>query len=210
MTPLPTHGIYLITDGKRPDLVDAVGAAIAGGAAVVQYRDLTQDTGRRLEEARALARACALGHVPLIIDHDIALAEAVAADGVHFSQSDGDPSHARHVLGPEAIVGISCYASENLARAAADAGASYVSFGAFFPSPTKPDAGRAPLELLRQTRALPIPRVAIGGITPDNGGLLVDAGADFLAVVSAVFGHADTRMAAAAMASLYPSQPDHP
>lgn len=210
MTPFPKRGIYLITDGRGPGLVEAVGAAIAGGAAVVQYRDLTQDTARRLEEARALARVCKLGRVPLIIDHDIALADAAGADGVHFSQADGDPAHARHVLGAEAIVGVSCYASEDLARRAAEAGASYVSFGAFFPSPTKPDAGRAPLELLRQTRALRIPRVAIGGITPDNGGFLVDAGADLLAVVSAVFGHADTRTATAAMASLYPSQPEHP
>lgn len=170
---------------------------------MIQYRDLSDDHERRRAEATALAILCARYNRPLIIDHDIALAQAVGAAGVHLSQADGDPVAVRALLGSEAIVGVSCYASAELALGAARAGASYVSFGAFFPSPTKPDAGRAPLDLLRQTATLGIARVAIGGITPDNGWLLVDAGADFIATVSAVYGAHDTRAAAADMAALF-------
>lgn len=203
MTTLPSKGIYAITDGRHHGLLEAVAEAIAGGVAVIQYRDLTDDSIRRHDEAQALATLCRRSGIPLIIDHDIALAKVVDAAGVHLSQADGDPRGVREALGSGAIVGVSCYASPELARAAAAAGASYVSFGAFFPSPTKPEAGRSPLDLLAQTKALGIPRVAIGGITSDNGGLLVDAGAEFLATVSAVFGSRAIRADAAQLASLY-------
>lgn len=204
MRTLPKHGIYVITDGPGQRLVEKIEQALAGGAAMVQYRDLTEDSARRRDEAGALAALCRRHGTPLIIDHDVALAKAVGAAGVHMSQADGDPASARAVLGEESIIGVSCYASAELAQLAAKAGASYVSFGAFFPSPTKPHAGRAALELLRQTATLGIPRVAIGGITPENGGLLVDAGADFLATVSAVLAAPDICDATRQMAALYP------
>lgn len=203
MSTLPRNGIYAITDGQPQRLIERSEQALAGGVAMIQYRDLSKDHPRRLAEASALAALCARYGRPLIIDHDLALARAVGAAGVHLSQADGDPAAARAVLGADSIVGVSCYASAELATAAAHAGASYVSFGAFFPSPTKPDAGRAPLDLLRQTAALGIARVAIGGITPDNGRLLIDAGADFIATVSAIYGANDTRAAAADMAALF-------
>lgn len=204
MKALPRNGIYAITDGRSGHLVEQVEQALAGGVAILQYRDLTSDASRRLTEATALATLCDRYDVPLVIDHDVDLAKAVGAAGVHLGQTDGDPAQARLALGTDAIVGVSCYASAELAIAAARAGASYVSFGAFFPSPTKPGAGRAPLELLKATADLGIPRVAIGGITIDNAGLLVDAGADFLATVSALFDARDTRTAAAQLASLFP------
>lgn len=204
MKALPRNGIYAITDGRSGHLVEQVEQALAGGIAMLQYRDLTSDASRRLTEATALATLCDRYDVPLVIDHDVDLAKAVGAAGVHLGQTDGDPAQARLALGTDAIVGVSCYASAELAIAAARAGASYVSFGAFFPSPTKPGAGRAPLELLKATADLGIPRVAIGGITIDNAGLLVDAGADFLATVSALFDARDTRTAAAQLASLFP------
>ncbi|ODV10296.1 MAG: thiamine-phosphate diphosphorylase [Rhodanobacter sp. SCN 68-63] len=203
MSTLPRNGIYAITDGQPHRLIERSEQALAGGVAMIQYRDLSDDHPRRLAEATALAALCVRYGRPLIIDHDIALARAVGAAGVHLSQADGGPSAVRAVLGANAIVGVSCYASPELATAAARAGASYVSFGAFFPSPTKPDAGRAPLDLLRQTAALGIARVAIGGITPDNGRLLIDAGADFIATVSALYGASDTRAAAVDMAALF-------
>ena len=203
MSTLPRNGIYAITDGQPQRLIERSEQALAGGVAMIQYRDLSKDHPRRLAEASALAALCARYGRPLIIDHDLALARAVGAAGVHLSQADGDPAAARAVLGADSIVGVSCYASAELATAAAHAGASYVSFGAFFPSPTKPDAGRAPLDLLRQTAALGIARVAIGGITPDHGRLLIDAGADFIATVSAIYGANDTRAAAADMAALF-------
>jgi thiamine-phosphate pyrophosphorylase len=203
MSTLPRNGIYAITDGQPHRLVERTEQALAGGVAMIQYRDLSNDHPRRFAEATALATLCARHGRPLIIDHDIALAQAVGAAGVHLSQADGDPAAARAMLGAQSIVGMSCYASVELAVASARAGASYVSFGAFFPSPTKPQAGRAPLDLLRQTATLGIARVAIGGITPDNGRLLVDAGADFIATVSAIYGASDTRTAAAEMAALF-------
>ncbi|HET6430732.1 thiamine phosphate synthase [Dyella sp.] len=204
MKTFPPRGIYLITDGSGDKLVDKVEQALAGGVVLVQYRDLTSDASRRYAEASALATLCARHGVPLIIDHDVALARAVGADGVHMSQGDGDPARAREALGRQAIIGVSCHGSAELARAAASAGADYVSFGAFFSSPTKPHAGRSSLDVLRETAALGVPRVAIGGITAENGRLLVDAGADFLASVSSILAAADVCQAARAMTALYP------
>jgi len=202
-TPQPGRGLYAITDGPRADLCEVVAQALAGGAKLLQYRDLSDDAARRHAEATALVQLCRARRVPLIIDHDIALAQAVGADGVHLGRDDDDPAAVRAVLGEHAIVGVSCYGSLPRAQAAARAGASYVSFGAFFPSPTKPLAARVPIDLLRQSAALGVPRVAIGGITPDNGASLVEAGAEYLAAISAVFAAADVRTAAQRFADLY-------
>jgi thiamine-phosphate pyrophosphorylase len=200
-----TRGLYAITDGPRPDLLDVARQALLGGARLLQYRDKTADAARRLAEASALRQLCREHGVPLIINDDVALARAVQADGVHLGKDDGDLAAARAELGATAIIGVSCYDSLERARIAAATGADYVAFGAFFPSPTKPHAPRAPLDLLRQSAALGVPRVAIGGITPDNAPALVAAGADFLAVISAVFGVADVRAAARRFARSYPS-----
>jgi thiamine-phosphate pyrophosphorylase len=199
------QGLYVITDGPRPDLLGVVAQALAGGARLLQYRDKTADHERRLTEARAIRALCAARQIPLIINDDVELARTVGAAGVHLGEDDVDVAAARIVLGENAIIGVSCYDSlERAQRLAAD-GADYIAFGAFFPSPTKPHARRASFELLRQTAALGVPRVAIGGITPDNGGSLIDAGADYLAVISAVFGDPDVRGAAARFAQLFPS-----
>lgn len=205
LTAHPGRGLYAITNGPRADLLAAVAQALAGGVRLLQYRDKSADAPRRHAEAAALQQLCRGHGVPLIINDDIALARAVGADGVHLGREDGDLAGAREALGEHAIIGVSCYDSLQRAQTAARAGASYVAFGAFFPSPTKPLAPRAPLELLRQSAALGVPRVAIGGITPDNGGSLVEAGADYLAVISAVFAAADVRAAARRFADLYPS-----
>lgn len=197
------RGLYAITDGPRPDLLDVAAHALAGGARLLQYRDKSADSVRRHAEAAALKQLCATYAVPLIINDDVALAIAVAAGGVHLGKNDDDPAAARIALGAESIIGVSCYDSLARARAAAHAGASYIAFGAFFPSPTKPLAPHAPLELLRQSAALGVPRVAIGGITPDNGASLIEAGADFLAAVSAVFGASDVRAEAQRFTSLF-------
>ena len=199
----PDRGLYAITDGPRDDLPDVVARALAGGARVLQYRDKTADAARRRAEAVALKQLCDAHAVPLIINDDITLAAAVGAAGVHLGRNDDDMAAARAVLGADAIVGVSCYDSLARARAAAAAGANYIAFGAFFPSPTKPDAVRATPDLLRQSVTLGLPRVAIGGITPDNAPSLVEAGADFLAVISAVFAAPDARAAAQRFARLY-------
>jgi len=135
--------------------------------------------------------------VPLIINDDALLALQVAADGVHLGGDDGSVIAARAVLGGGSIIGVSCYNCLSLAHEAANQGADYVAFGSFFASTVKPDAVAATPDLLRQARAvLDVPLVAIGGITADNGKQLLDAGADALAVISAVFGAQDIQRTA--------------
>lgn len=201
----PGSGLYALTDGPREDLLEVVSRALVGGARLLQYRDPTTDAARRHAEAAALRQLCHEHGVPLIIDDDIALAKAVGADGVHLGNVEKDLGTARRELGSHAIIGAACCNSLQLAQVAARAGANYLSFGAFFPSPTKPLAPRASIDLLRQSAALGLPRVAIGGITPDNGAPLIDAGADFLAAVSAVFGASDVRTAAQRFAGMFSS-----
>jgi thiamine-phosphate pyrophosphorylase len=193
---LPGFGLYAITDGPRADLIAAAEAALRGGAAVLQYRDKTTDADRRTAEATALAELCRRHGVPFIVNDDVELAAACGAAGVHLGEGDVSVAQARAYLGTDAIIGVSCYASIERARAAATAGATYLAFGAFFPSPTKPNAARANIELLHDARPLGLPLVAIGGITPGDARLLVDAGADFVAAVSGVFGGADPTLAA--------------
>jgi thiamine-phosphate pyrophosphorylase len=200
---LARRGLYAITDGPRLDLLDACEAALAGGATLLQYRDKTYDTSRRLAEARALAAACATFAVPLIVNDDVELAAAIGAAGVHLGEDDADVGAARARLGASAIVGVSCYDSLERARTLAAAGADYLAFGAFHPSPTKPHARKATLSLLHEAKVLGLPLVAIGGITAENGRAIVEAGADYLAVISSVFGATDVSAAARSIAALF-------
>ncbi len=206
LTAWADKGLYAITEGPRPDLLVVVAEALAGGVRALQYRDQGDDGARRHAEAVALNTLCRDRDVPLIIDRDIALARSVGAAGVHLDgKVNDDLAAVRAELGEHALIGVSCYGSLQCAQAAARAGASYVSFGAFFPSPSKPLAAQVPIELLRQSAMLDVPRVAIGGITPDNGQALIDAGADYLAAISALFSAADVRHAAQRFSDLYSS-----
>ena len=200
---MPAKGLYAITDGPRDDLIDAARAALEGGAALLQYRDKTRDAERRLRETRALVEQCSTFAVPLIVNDDAELARAGGAAGVHLGEDDADVADARALLRDRAIIGVSCYDSLQRARDAATAGADYLAFGAFFPTSTKSGTRHATPALLREARSLGLPLVAIGGISPDNGGPLVDAGADFLAVISGVFGARDIRAAARRYAKLF-------
>jgi thiamine-phosphate pyrophosphorylase len=199
----PARGVYAITDGPRLDLIAAVEAALAGGATIVQYRDKSSDHARRRAEAQAIKDACDRHGAPLIINDDVDLAAEIGA-GVHLGEDDGDFASARARLGPDAIIGVSCYDSLDRAHAAAEAGADYLAFGAFFASPTKPNARRATIELLRAAKSLGPPIVAIGGITPDNASPLIDAGANFVAVISGIFAAADIEQATRRYATLFP------
>ena len=200
---LPARGLYAITDGPRPDLHAALQRALEGGAAIVQYRDKTGDGERRRTEGADLLALCRRFGVPLIINDDVDLAAAIGADGVHLGEHDGGIEAARTRLGAAAIIGVSCYASLDRARQLAAAGAGYLAFGAFFPSPTKPLARRADAGLLRDAKSLGLPLVAIGGITPDNAQPLIEAGADFVAAISGVFAAADPSAAARRYANLF-------
>lgn len=209
---LPVKGLYAIADSQvlaPASMHRAVAQAIDGGAGAIQYRDKGGDPARRQAQARALVQLCRTYQVPLIINDDVQLAQAVEADGVHLGRDDAALTHARQTLGHGAIIGVSCYNNLPLAVAAQAQGADYVAFGSFFPSPTKPDAVRADVQLLRQARAqLHCAIVAIGGITPDNGAALVTAGADALAVIHGVFAQPDPMQAAQRYAALFqpPSQ----
>lgn len=200
---MPDRGLYAITDGPRGDLLTVARAALEGGATMLQYRDKTRDRERRTSEAGALAALCGEFSVPLIINDDVELAYASHAAGVHLGEDDAGIAKARAILGSEAIIGVSCYDSLHRARDAASAGADYLAFGAFFPTTTKQVTRRATHSLLRDARQLGLPLVAIGGITPDNGKPLVEAGADFLAAIAGVFGAHDTRAAARRYADLF-------
>jgi len=211
--PRPLRGLYAITP-ERPGpgltLIAQVEQALQGGARLVQYRDKGHDGARRLREARALLQLCRGYRVPLIINDDLELAATVAADGVHLGRDDPDPLQARRRLGPQALIGVSCYDRLELAQRAQAAGADYVAFGRFFPSTSKPQAVPADPGLLRRARALlHLPLVAIGGITPENGGPLVAAGADLLAVIEALFGRGDIRAAAQSFAALLTPEAPH-
>lgn len=205
LAPLAGGGLYAITNGPRADLLVVVAQALAGGARLLQYLDEESGDARRHDEAAAIRQLCRAHGVPLIIHEDLSLAQAIGADGVHLAHSEGRIREARALLGPAAIVGAACRDSLEHARAAVQAGATYVSFGAMFPSPTKPKATIAPLELLRQSAALGVVRVAIGGITPDNAALLIEAGADYVASISSLFAAPDVRDAAQRFARLFPS-----
>ncbi len=200
-------GLYAIADTSylgAADFVPAVTAALAGGARVIQYRNKQMDDATRREIAHAINRLCLAVNVPLLINDDMALAAEIGAAGVHIGRDDADIAAARALLGPEALIGVSCYNEIARATEAEEAGADYVAFGRFFPSRTKPRAVGAGIELLHAAHAvLEVPIVAIGGITPENGGALIEAGADALAVIEGVFAQPDIQAAAERYARLF-------
>ncbi|MFO7541749.1 MAG: thiamine phosphate synthase [Thiobacillus sp.] len=202
-------GLYAITfeTADTDRLLTQVEAALAGGVAAVQYRDKSADVARRHEQASELVALCRRFHVPLIVNDDLRLADLADADGVHLGREDGTLREARIILGKGKIIGASCYQSLDLARAAQAGGADYVAFGSFFPSPTKPDASRADTALLREAaQAIQLPIVAIGGITLANARPLLDAGADSLAMLSALFDAPDIRATARSLNQLFETE----
>jgi thiamine-phosphate pyrophosphorylase len=199
--------LYAITERRSTTpgtIIEQVSLAIDGGAVMIQYREKHLPREERNRAALALAALCHERDIPLIINDDIELAAACGAAGVHLGQDDAPVSRARRRLGQRAIIGVSCYNRMERARTAAGTDASYVAFGRFFPSKTKPGALQAQPALLKQARReISLPIVAIGGITPENGAELVHAGADLLAVIHGVFGQTDIRAAARAYAALF-------
>lgn len=199
------RGLYVVTPDCLDSalLVDRLEHLLVGAPVLVQYRNKTADPDLRRVQARLLAELCQRAGVPFVVNDSVALALEVGADGVHLGRDDGDVAHARATLGADRILGVSCYDDWSRAETAIAAGADYVAFGAMYPSPTKPAAVRAPIELLRQARSRNVRCAAIGGITLDNAPALVAAGADFLAVVSDVFDAPDPARRAAAYQPLF-------
>ena len=182
-------GIYAITPETADTgrLLAQVESALAGGVAALQYRDKSGDVARRHEQASELVALCRRFRVPLIVNDDLRLADLTDADGVHLGRDDGSLREARIILGKDKFIGASCYQSLDLAMDAQKAGANYVAFGSFFPSPTKPAAARANLDLLHAAApAIQVPIVAIGGITLANAPAVIEAGADAVCAITMV------------------------
>jgi thiamine-phosphate pyrophosphorylase len=199
------RGLYAVTPDleSTADLLSRVRAVLAARPALIQYRNKLAPAGLRRVQAEALLAECRACGIPLIVNDDVELALSIAADGVHVGHDDGDVAQVRGLIGPRMLLGVSCYADLGRARAARDAGADYVAFGAVRSSSTKPEAVRAPLELFARARALGLPLVAIGGITLDNAADVIAAGADMLAVISDVFDAVEPQRRAAAYAELF-------
>ncbi|MEO6075493.1 MAG: thiamine phosphate synthase [Dokdonella sp.] len=203
------RGLYAITDGPRDDLLDVIAAALRGGARVVQYRDKTNDVERRRAEAALIAALCRQHDALFIVNDDVELARAVTADGVHLGETDANFAIARERLGDAAIIGVSCYDSLERAEHLAACGADYLAFGAFYPSRSKQTPRRAAPQLLMEARRFGLPLVAIGGIDADNAAPLISAGADCIAVISALFGASDVEVQARKLSSLFDATNSH-
>ncbi len=195
----PPCQLYLISPldvgGEFPAQLDK--ALTAGPVAAFQFRVKDIDQHAAAPLAAPLQEVCAAHDCAFIVNDSVALAKRLKADGVHLGQSDGDVREARGALGPDAEIGVTCHNSRHLAMEAGEAGADYVAFGAFYPTKTKQVVHRAEIETLKMwANAMELPCVAIGGITPGNAKPLIEAGADFLAVSSAVWNHPDGSAAA--------------
>jgi thiamine-phosphate pyrophosphorylase len=189
------RGLYAITDSQllAGKFLSYVEAALDGGVTLLQYRDKGSDESRRLREATELLKLCERYKTRLIINDDADLAARLDV-GVHMGQTDGSLTDARGLLGHKAIVGATCHGSLEMAEKAKTEGASYIAFGRFFNSNTKPGAPAIELDVLRQARVrFHLPIAVIGGITLENAPPLVEHGADLLAVVHGLFGAENTQ-----------------
>lgn len=189
------RGVYAITDPNLlpgDSLYTQVAAALEAGICLLQYRNKAASWAQQCTEAATLLTLCRRYHTPLLINDNPDLCLEVGADGVHLGQGDTELRAARQRLGTTAIIGITCHDSLDAAIRGQEQGASYVAFGRFYPSSTKPHASPADMSILRQAKAqLQLPLVAIGGINAENGSALVAAGADMLAVIHTLFAHPD-------------------
>lgn len=201
------RGLYAITDEqliKPGQFAQNIELALQGGARIIQYRDKNSAREQRLAQAANLKRLCTQYNALLIINDDIDLARTVQADGIHLGEQDSSIAAARELLGDDFLIGQSCYNRFELALQAQAEGANYVAFGAFYSSPTKPQARNADIELLRQAqRRLHIPVCAIGGIHAGNAAELVEAGADMVAVISGLFARDQIKSSAEHISALF-------
>lgn len=200
------RGLYLVTpdwdDTTR--LLAVTGAALAAGAALVQYRHKTASPALRLEQGGALLALCRAHGRPLIINDHVGLCRELGADGVHLGGADAALAEARAVLGPDSIIGASCYGELPRAEAACRDGASYVAFGGFYPSPVKQYSFVTPPALVDGWRArASLPQAVIGGMTPARAAPLVRRGAAMVAAITAVYAAPDPGAAVRAFRALF-------
>jgi len=183
-------GLYAITPDSADlnTLIQKTKSAIEGGAFMVQYRSKIQDRDVKMQQCAAILRLCREHNVPCIVNDDVEMCRTLKADGVHLGEEDDNIAEVRHILGDDAIIGSSCYDQLDRAKSAQKEGASYVAFGAMFPTSTKPNAPRATLALLKDAkREIEIPIVAIGGITVNNAHDVIKTGIDAIAVINSLY-----------------------
>lgn len=207
---LPPAGLYAITpDWDDTDrLLTRAAEIIAGGAVMLQYRHKSAPTALMLEQAKRLKALCAATGTRFIVNDSVVLCSAAGADGVHLGRSNTSIAEARDRLGPDRIIGATCYGEYALATAAARDGADYIAFGGFFPSTRKDYPVTTPDALVRRTAGtLDMPIAVIGGMTADNAGPLVAAGARWVAAIGSIFDAPDGRVAASRFATLLASAP---
>ena len=201
------RGLYAITDESLiapTDFTTTLERVLLGGTAVIQYRDKSKDTRKRLEQASILKSLCEEHNAILIINDDIALARSVSAHGIHLGKDDSSIDEAREVLGDETLIGISCYNRIDKALEAEQAGADYVAFGTMFSSPTKPEAVTAGTALIAEAKKqVNIPVCAIGGIDSSNVEEVIKAGADMTAIISGLFAAQDIQSTAKQISQLF-------
>jgi thiamine-phosphate pyrophosphorylase len=198
-------GLYAVT----PDTDDTASLLyksqriLGGGAGILQYRSKSSDQTLKLAQARALQQLCHQAGALFIINDDVALALQLKADGVHLGECDGSLQAARKVLGPDYVIGASCYGNVELARQACRDGVDYLAFGAVHASVSKPEAAVVPLSLFSPSHQLGLPLVAIGGITLENAAAVIAAGADSIAVINALYAAEDPYEAARSLNGLF-------
>ena len=183
-------GLYAITPDSADlnTLIQKTQLAIEGGAFMVQYRSKIHDRDVKMQQCAAILRICREYDIPCIVNDDVEMCRVLEADGVHLGENDDNIAEVRRILGEDSIIGSSCYDQLNRAKQAQKEGASYVAFGAVFPTPTKPNAPRATLELLREAKSeIQIPIVAIGGITMNNAHDVIETGIDAIAVITSLY-----------------------
>lgn len=200
-------GLYLVTPNwnDTAKLVSTTAAAIEGGAVCLQYRNKTASSELKDQQIQQLRQLCHQTKTPFIINDDLYSAQS-HADGVHLGRTDGDFVRLCREKSEQFIVGVSCYGDFERAKAAVNAGANYIAFGAMYTSPTKPEAPRAPIELITQAKALKTTIACIGGITVQNAPPLIQAGAHLLAVISDVYEAPDPAERAYQFAQLFKTQ----
>lgn len=199
-------GLYAVTPDEQDTVVllAKVEAALLGGINILQYRNKQANHKLLTQQAQAILPLCRQYNVPLIINDSVKLCLALDADGVHIGAEDGNLSEVRTRLGPNKILGASCYNRFELALVAQQSGADYVAFGACFASKTKPNAPIASLDLFKLAQAqLHIPAVAIGGIILSNALQAIDAGASAIAVINAIFNNSDVKLSTQQFAQLF-------
>lgn len=199
-------GLYIVTPDwdDTQKLLEITELALRGGAAVVQYRHKTANAGLRREQAECLLALCRSYGKPLIVNDYVELCMAIDADGVHVGGTDAAVAEVRAAIGPDKILGASCYGDLEMARAAHASGASYVAFGGFYPSRVKKYPVTTSPGIIAQSHAeVPLPVVVIGGMTVENAAPLVAAGADMVAAISSVYLAADPQAVARRFAELF-------